>query len=211
MIQPDGSILGYYGNAFTPHRGKGQRGNLRVPRQVLRQLMLDRIKSPVYWGKRLVSFDHASKIELTFDDGTLVPDVDLLVGADGIRSSVLGTLLKQKVDSLGLNYLGIMIILGIADFCHDLLNERGFYTLDGTHRLFTMPYEGCQLDDEKLTGKRRIMWQLSYRLSDEAEAKRLSAVGPEALRDEVLRRCRDWHQPVADMVAATPLDTIWGT
>jgi hypothetical protein len=55
------------------------------------------------------------------------------------------------------------------------------------------------------------MWQLSYRLHDEQEAKRLSAAGPEALREEVLRRCHNWHQPVPDMIAATPLETIWGT
>jgi 2-polyprenyl-6-methoxyphenol hydroxylase-like FAD-dependent oxidoreductase len=47
-----------------------------------------------------------------------------------------------------LSYLGIMIVLGITkDFFHPLLDERGFYTLDGEHRLFTMPFEGCRITD----------------------------------------------------------------
>lgn len=177
---------------------------------MLRQLLLDRVLSKVHWNKRLVSFercqDDDTKIHLQFEDDVCVK-VDFLVGADGIHSRVIKTLLREH-DEHGLRYLKIMIILGIADFCHPLLDERGFYTLDGTHRLFTMPYEGTKLDKNH---KRRIMWQLSYRLDNEAEAKRLSTSGPTVLREEVLRLCRDWHEPVADMIAATPLETIWGT
>jgi 2-polyprenyl-6-methoxyphenol hydroxylase-like FAD-dependent oxidoreductase len=167
--------------------------------------MLDRVKSPVHWGKRLVSFEPAlhEKTRLKFDS-SITTEVDFLVGADGIKSCIIKKLEKEQC---GLRNLEIMIILGIADFCDPLLDERGFYTLDGTHRLFTMPYEGSKLSSTK----RRTMWQLSYRLQDEKEQRRLSAAGPEALRKEVLRRCRNWHHPVADMIAATPLETIWGT
>jgi len=46
------------------------------------------------------------------------------------------------------SYLGVMLILGITkDFYHPLLDERGFYTVDGEHRLFTMPYEGSHIQD----------------------------------------------------------------
>ena len=168
----------------------------------------------MHWGKRLVTFHQLSneKLYLEFDDGSILDDVDLLVGADGIRSAVVQALVNANDNAAGLRYLEIMIILGIANFSHPHLNERGFYTLDGEHRLFTMPYEGSKLDDEKRDAStRRIMWQLSYRIEDEAETKRLSAARPESLRDEVLRRCHGWHQPVADMVKATPLETIWGT
>lgn len=51
VFRPDGTILGYYGNAFhnvgvedlSQRRGLGQRGNLRVPRQVLRRIMMDEL------------------------------------------------------------------------------------------------------------------------------------------------------------------------
>lgn len=149
-------------------------------------------------------------MRLEFQDKSVLQDVDLLVGADGIKSSVLQSLLVDNNDtSFGLKYLDIMIILGIADFVHPHLDERGFYTLDGRHRLFTMPYEGNKTTPS--SSSRRIMWQLSYRLNDEAEAKRLSAAGPQVLREQVLKRCCNWHQPVNDMIKATPLETIWGT
>ena len=180
---------------------------------MLRQMMLNRIQfTPIHWGKRLSTFSEVAndKIQVKFDDGTIVDNVDLLVGADGIRSQVLPALVGTDDDTTdtGLRYLNIMIILGIADFSHPHLDERGFYTLDGMHRLFTMPYEGSQVDS---TTRRRIMWQLSFRFEDEEAAKRLSTAGPNVLREQVLKRCSGWHQPVIDMVMTTPLDTIWGT
>lgn len=40
---PAGHVLGYFGNAFSTGRGVGQRGNLRVPRQVVRRILLDKL------------------------------------------------------------------------------------------------------------------------------------------------------------------------
>ena len=49
----------------------------------------------------------------------------------------------NNINMTNLSYTGIMIVLGITkDFFHPLLDEKGFYTLDGEHRLFTMPFEG---------------------------------------------------------------------
>ena len=205
----DGRILSYYGNAFrsSSFGGRGQRGNLRLPRQVLRNMLLNKVKAPVQFSKQLISFDETDndgRLTLSFQDGSTASGVDLLIGADGIRSTVVKHLAPN--DS-GLNYLGIFIILGISDFHHPLLDERGFYTVDGNHRLFTMPFEGSRLSGTN----RRIMWQLSYRLGNESEAQRLSAAGPKALQDEVLSRCQDWHDPVVEMVKSTRHDTIWGT
>lgn len=209
----DGRILSYYGNAFSAGGGgRGQRGNLRLPRQVLRRILLSKVHAPIEFNKRLVGFTTAQaesdndddRLTLSFDDGSTQPGIDLLVGADGIRSAVVKHLVPHDK---GLKYLGIFIILGIADYHHSLLDERGFYTLDGNHRLFTMPYQGSRLDGNK----RRIMWQLSYRLESEEEAQRLSAAGPQVLQQEVLTRCAEWHNPVLKMVQSTPHKTIWGT
>ena len=192
--------------AMTPNRDIGQRGNLRIPRQLLRKLMMDRVRANIVFDRQLINLESQSdhRLCLNFADGSTERDVTLLIGADGIRSSVVKLVIPNDP---GPKYLGVMIILGIADFCHPLLDERGFYTLDGNHRLFTMPYEGSRLSKQT----RRIMWQLSYNLSEEQEARNLSMTGPRALRDEVLRRCQDWHNPVLDMIQATSLETIWGT
>ena len=211
----DGTIFNYYGNSFRTanHKsgssGRGQRGNLRCPRSVLRQILMDQVNAPILFNKQFTGFqimdgDPDGKLLLTFQDGSQISGVDLLIGADGIRSAVVKHLVPN--DS-GLNYLGIFIILGISDFYHALLDERGFYTVDGNHRLFTMPYEGSRLSGNK----RRIMWQLSYQLESETEAQRLSAAGPHVLQEEVLSRCKDWHDPVISMVRSTPHHTIWGT
>ena len=267
VFQPDGTILGYYGNAFhnvgvediSQRRGLGQRGNLRVPRQVLRRIMMDELlatppstadadcrpttrtgRATVKWGKRLVSFDERvmkmgggdsftcdddgngqGAVHIAFEDGT-TEEVDLLIGSDGIRSTVTRSLLSEAKPSTndgGLSYLGIMIVLGITNnFYHPLLDERGFYTLDGSNRLFTMPFEGNKLDDA-MNGdgtnnpkpQRRYMWQLSWYEPDEEKARTLSQAGPNALIDEVKRRCRDWHEPVLDMVSTTDPKNVWGT
>jgi 2-polyprenyl-6-methoxyphenol hydroxylase-like FAD-dependent oxidoreductase len=205
----DGRILSYYGNEFRDNGGRGQRGNLRLPRQVLRGILLKKVKAPIEFNKRLTGLQQTDagdngRLTLSFQDGSQSSGVDLVIGADGIRSSVVKHLVPN--DS-GLHYLGIFIVLGIADFHHPLLDERGFYTLDGNHRLFTMPYEGSRLSGTK----RRIMWQLSYRLESEMEAQRLSSAGPSVLQEEVLSRCQSWHEPVVLMVMSTPHDTIWGT
>ena len=221
MFNPKGNVLSYYGNAFSlPNRGLGQRGNLRVPRQVLRQILMNQLKlSSISFGRRVVGLEpeecgeaddendndnHRSPLlAVRFDDGTAERNVELVVAADGIRSAVVKSLLPD--DDRGLRCLGVFIILGIATFAHPLLDERGFYTLSGRERLFTMPYAGSRFDG---TQHRQVMWQLSF-CTDSAESlRRLDSSG---LRELVLTKCRNWHEPVVDMVQATPLETVWGT
>jgi hypothetical protein len=108
---------------------------------------------------------------------------------------------------IGLRYMGVRLILGIADFSHPLLNERGFYTLDGKHRLFTMPYSSNRFSKTKQ--KNRIMWQLSFATGDKSSPSLPLDVA--SLRDYVVQTCRSWHDPVLGMVEATPMETIWGT
>lgn len=100
--------------------------------------------------------------------GTIVnTTADLLVAADGIRSSVLQQLynenrvetaiissspissndapkinIRDNPELYGLRPMSIRAILGISNIDHPLLRERGFYTVDSKgHRLFTMPYQ----------------------------------------------------------------------
>ena len=98
---------------------------------------------------------------------------------------------------------------------------RGFYTVDGEHRLFTMPFEGSVADDniKQIINEsshynetdRRTMWQLSFRLDNEEEAMCLGRSSPDVLLNEIRRRCSGWHEPINMMLTSTPLDTVWGT
>ena len=263
--QPDGSILGYFGNAFSKHRrGLGQRGNLRVPRKVLRKILMEQLQwTTIYWGHQLVDYEFdtgTSQYSIQFDVATpprlgsasVTPKLrttvaDLLVAADGIRSAILSKIyqqarqshqyetihdIEQEVvvvstnegrdevrrrtgdrlpdlvgpDAMGLRYTNVRLILGIADFVHPLLYDRGFYTLDGKHRLFTMPYSCNRFDKSKTN---RIMWQLSFAMKNDDD--RSMALNPISLRNYVLQTCRSWHDPVVSMIEATPIEKIWGT
>jgi len=135
----------------------------------------------------------------------------LLVAADGVNSIVASTMYGAA------DYLGIFVIVGITPIFHPLLDERGFYTLDGEHRLFTMPFGGSAATDALLKGNgssdssRQTMWQLSFRLDKGKELDKLSMLSCTALLQEALRRCDGWHEPVTKMLAATPYETVWGT
>ena len=102
--------------------------------QVLRQILLDRLEPrTVHWGKRIATFtehheDEGSKVTLEFADGT-TGDYAVLVGADGINSRIR----KHRVDDER-KYLGVMAVVGLTTYEHALLHQRGFYTVDGTHR-----------------------------------------------------------------------------
>ena len=183
-------------------------------------------------------------VTLFFADGT-IDRVELLIAADGIYSTVQAKLEDDQHSNVKnhdkiycslnapppstLQYIGIMLINGITlGFHHPLLDERGFYTVDGENRLFTMPFEGSYVDDHlreflstegeqqreglvTQTTTRRTMWQLSFRLPDVALANQLRQGGPNRLLEEALRRCSSWHPPVCDMLRSTPLDCIWGS
>jgi 2-polyprenyl-6-methoxyphenol hydroxylase-like FAD-dependent oxidoreductase len=196
---------------------------------------LEDISSPV---------DRHRPVILQFDDGTS-DRVDLLIGADGVHSSVARQYLSTAVpptmkasdvarslavgestavDISSPRDLDVFIILGISDYFHPTVDERGYYTLDGTHRLFVMPFEGSKLDDldfddDNIDGveatnkpRRRTMWQLSFPVPDRNEALHLrQKSNSEEMRQEVLRRCGHFHEPFPDMVRSTPISTIWGT
>ena len=356
IFNPEGHILGYFGNAFIEGKGHlypGQRGNLRIPRQDLQQLLLERLREAgiqVHWGKSLVDIQvidtseptlpgatsskvarrggddetlHAAqpvaasahgdpkrgnenraqqlqqRVRLHFKGGTRCL-ARLAIGADGIRSrtrrivedSIERHFAKQKLrreqqqprgvantanqdsdqpmagvatqqlvaasskaeaappalsvpppltsDALGapslaqapgpragsvhLRFIGVGVILGLSTHEHPLLFERGFYTIDGHQRLFTMPFkvEPANASDTHDSGRRVTMWQLSFPVT-EADAVRLfgrsgarrdagrAAELSSGLLTEAMRRTRGWHAPVQDLLGASlPLST-WGT
>jgi 2-polyprenyl-6-methoxyphenol hydroxylase-like FAD-dependent oxidoreductase len=218
LFDQHGNILGYFGNAFSKNGGFGQRGNLRVPRQIVRRILLEQLKyTNIHWNHKLIDMKErnphsgpgsgtsCSGIQLFFEDKQ--PDVpilaDVIVAADGIRSTVLDIWLPNAPPA---ESLGVRIILGLTkpnEFQHELVNERGFYTLGSGTRLFVMPYSGSKLRENEAT---RYMWQLSF--VDDANCSTRSG---KQLQLEALKRTEDWHKPVHTLIETTDPSDIWGT
>lgn len=178
-----------------------KRTNIHIARQLLRRALVAQLggDEAIQWGHQLLDFATTSdkKMLLNFEvDGkTKSTKADLVVGADGIRSTVRRLLVGEKTTPL--RYLGCIVILGICPLkaldnpYHSLLDAATvFQTANGNERIYIMPYTSDS-----------VMWQLSFPMS-EKEAKALSAQGTSALKAEAQRRTK-WHDPVPQIVAAT--------
>jgi len=143
----------------------------------------------------------ATRVVLHFEHD-LSAGADLVIGADGVRSSLVRQWIPETPPP---QPLGIRLILGLTEnFTHPLVDQRGFYTLSKGMRLFVMPYSTpCPVGSSE--ERSRYMWQLSFR-SDKQE--RFTG---KALQEEALRLTAAWHSPVATMINSTPLSSIWGT
>jgi 2-polyprenyl-6-methoxyphenol hydroxylase-like FAD-dependent oxidoreductase len=127
---------------------------------------------------------------------------DILVGADGIRSSVRKLFLGEEI--LPLRYLDCMVILGICSL-KSIKNIESplldgatvFQTANGKERIYMMPYS-----------EEAIMWQLSFPIS-EKDAKELSAKGAKYLKEEACKRA-NWHPPIPEILTATLESKISG-
>jgi len=176
---------------------------VHIARQSLRLALLEQLggENALQWGHQLVSFKEGAGagagVDLSFQvEGEMKhATADLVVGADGIRSSVRNLLIGE--DTSPLRYLGCIVILGICPLAQleglesDLLDSATvFQTANGTERIYMMPYAADS-----------VMWQLSFPMP-EKEARALSALGTQALKAEA--RCRtQWHTPIPEIVAAT--------
>ncbi|MBP4137115.1 FAD-dependent oxidoreductase [Flavobacterium geliluteum] len=207
----EGKIIGEWGIRKWLHSDKKKapkRTNIHIARQSLRLALLEQLgeSNAVNWGHQLIDFKEVNDdgIELTFQvNGELkTSKADLLVGADGIRSIVRKLLIGE--DSTPLRYLGCIVILGICPLTaleglnSSLLDSATvFQTANGHERIYMMPYTA-----------NAVMWQLSFLMS-EKEAKALSIQGSQALKEEAYRRTQ-WHDPIPQIMAATPEAQISG-
>eukprot|EP00980_Cylindrotheca_fusiformis_P002686 scaffold627_cov125-Cylindrotheca_fusiformis.AAC.3 len=189
-----------------------KRQNVHIARQALRLELLDALggEQNVKWGHKLVGISDADgmqELEFEVTNGeTVYHKADVIVGADGIRSTVRQHLLGP--DTTPLRYLGCIVMLGICPLA--LLEERirsnllldghtVFQTADGSTRIYLMPYSSNE-----------YMWQLSFPMDDERKAKDLSHRGPTALKKEALLKCGTWHSPIPDILTKTPLNLVSG-
>ena len=181
-----------------------KRYNLHLTRQGLREMLLKRLHPDVVqWNRRLRKLDVTPEgATLHWEGGDAEPaHADLVVGCDGIWSSVRRQARGELDAETPLRYLGAVVVLGIVPSRHALNHERIFQTVDGTTRIFAMPYTAG--------AEPSTMWQLSFPMAEQ-EARTLCAA-PERLLAEALRRCGDWHEPLPTMLRETSPSQVMGT
>jgi 2-polyprenyl-6-methoxyphenol hydroxylase-like FAD-dependent oxidoreductase len=152
-----------------------------------------------------------------------------ILACDGIHSPLSTQLSGTKPQPLP-----IILIIGLSTFKTPLTKQRGFYTVDGKHRLFLMPY-----------GETETMWQLSVRVDadDDGEGRGDEGRGdeghgdeghgdeghgdeghgdsealrcirsrdPSRMKDFCLKTVRGDHGTVRSIISETDDGTIWGT
>jgi 2-polyprenyl-6-methoxyphenol hydroxylase-like FAD-dependent oxidoreductase len=208
---PEGKIVGEWGFRKwmkTGEKKQQKRTNIHISRQALRLALLKQMggHNAVQWGHQLIDFkDHINEsADLTFLVNGVTKNVkaDLVVGADGIRSSIRKLIIGDEISPL--RYLGCIVILGICplsalkELNSSLLDSATvFQTANGNERIYMMPFSSEE-----------VMWQLSFPMP-ENEAKALSEKGPIALKEEACRRTR-WHTPIPEILAATQATQISG-
>ncbi len=209
---PDGKIIGEWGlRKWKKPQAENstKRRNVHIARQTLRATLLAQLSNSVdvKWGYALASFsqnpDGSTELRFNVGEETKIETAELVVGADGIRSSIRKQLIGEEKTPL--QYLDCFVMLGICsleslkEIATPLLDSATvFQTVNGTERIYVMPYD-----------RDSIMWQLSFPMS-ETEAKELSAKGAEAMKAEAMSRLHNWHEPIQQIPENTPAALITG-
>ena len=199
----DGKIIGEWGIrkwGRSNTKASPKRKNVHIARQSLRLALLEQLNGhdSIKWGHQLLDYKESEEgVKLNFEVNNEIKSTkaDLVVGADGIRSTIRKQLIGEETTPL--RYLGCIVILGICPLDNlkglenSLLDSATvFQTANGNERIYIMPYDSDT-----------VMWQLSFPLSEQ-EAKELSAKGTKALKEEACRRTQ-WHNPIPQILKAT--------
>lgn len=204
-----GEVLGEWGmrkwlNNISNSSNK--QTNIHIARQELRSVLLEQLggEKNIQWNHQLINLktEKNNTIEFNVNGKTKIETADLVVGADGIRSTVRNKIIGEQLTPL--RYLNCIVILGICplsklkDCKTDLLDGATvFQTANGIERIYVMPFNSDS-----------VMWQLSFPIP-ENEAKKLSELGPKSLKNEAISRTK-WHSPIPEIIKATESKNISG-
>lgn len=207
----EGKVIGEWGIRKwiqSDEKTSTKRSNMHIARQSLRLALLEQLggHDAIKWGHQLIDYkkceDESIALNFQVDDEIKSIKADLVVGADGIRSSIRNLLIGEE--SAPLHYLDCIVILGICplnaleNLDNSLLDSATvFQTANGNERIYIMPYKADS-----------VMWQLSFPMPED-EAKALSAKGPKALKEEACLRTQ-WHNPIPQILLATAEAQISG-
>lgn len=207
----EGKVIGEWGmrnNIYLNPNKSPKRTNIHIARQSLRLALLEQLgeSDVVKFGYQLIDFKvgEGEAVDLIFqvDGEKKSVKADLVVGADGIYSTVRKLLIGEEITPL--RYLGCMVILGICPLKDlegvesSLLDSATvFQTANGNERIYIMPFT-----------LNSVMWQLSFPIP-EIEAKALSAKGALALKKEACNRTQ-WHNPIPQILQATKETMVTG-
>ena len=115
----EGDILGEWGmQKWVDQKSipNNKRTNIHIARQELRKELLTQIsgQESIQWNHQLIDFKDEETISMNFNvNGSIITETaDLIVGADGIRSSVRKQIIGEATTPL--NYLDCIVILGIC-------------------------------------------------------------------------------------------------
>ena len=126
IFTESGDIVSFFGRTFYKFVDS-KKFNVHLSRQDLRHLLMAPVSEHVQWGRKLKGIEVGTSITLKFAQNHLAEgvvdiseeEVDILVGADGIYSFVRNTLFECSP----LNYLGVIVVLGIVEYSHELLDQ----------------------------------------------------------------------------------------
>lgn len=207
----EGKVIGEWGMRkwmTSDYEKSPKKTNIHISRQSLRYALIEQLGGSdiIKWGHQLIGIEETKNkhVKITFKVNGSVHNskADLVIGADGIRSSVRNLLIGEKKSPL--RYLGCIVILGICPLSaldginSELLDSATvFQTANGNERIYIMPFSSDS-----------VMWQLSFPISEE-EAKAFNKKGPKVLKEEALKRTQ-WHSPIPQIVKATKEDQVSG-
>ena len=160
-----------------------------VHRADLQTILLESLaEKPVRLGAELVGLAQDEKGVRAFLADGGEESADLLVGADGIYSKIRNDLHGRQNPI----YTGYTAWRGVVDYQNELLSQGGGFESWGRGTRF-----GCAR-----MGGGRMYWFATRNAPEGGDD------GPAGGRRKLLDMFRGWHEPVVDLISATPEENI---